>query len=515
MNVHTFFIFLAIFIPLYNRYRIRGEKMLKDLFQKIDYQLLQGHLEQEITDICYHTKEVKENCLFVCIQGVINDGHDYISEAISKGAIAIVVSRDVDMIEGITYLKVAHTRHALALLSCAYFDNPSHKMIVIGITGTKGKTSTSYMIASVLQNAYYHVGIIGTIGYMINGSLEKTKNTTPESYEIQKIMYKMVESGCQYCVMEVSSQGLKLNRVDGIQFDYGIFTNLSSDHISPHEHHSFEEYLSCKKQLFQMCHKGFFNKDDRYYKDMIQGAKCLIQTYSIYENSDLKANDISYYRDVHQLGMTFHTSGQIHQYFQINMPGYFSIYNALATILLCQSLSIPINIIYQAFQRLYIPGRMEIIPTPQNYTVIIDYAHNAFAYENLLETILQYHPHHIICVYGAGGHRDHQRRYDVGKTVAKYKAFSLLTADNPRGESVQSICNDIIKGIKEKNGQYKVIENRQEAICYALKHAQDGDFILCLGKGHEDYQTIDKSPLPFSEREIIQNFFNKMTKKDI
>lgn len=483
--------------------------MLKDLLKKIDYQLLQGDLEQDITDICYHTKEIKEKCLFVCIQGVVNDGHDYIIQAIHKGATVIVVDRQVDMIEGITYIKVPHTREALALLSCAYFDYPSQKMTVIGITGTKGKTSTSYMIASVLEAAGYRAGIIGTIGYMINGKLEKTKNTTPESYEIQKIMSQMVAAGCQYCVMEVSSQGLKLHRVDGIQFDYGIFTNLSSDHISSYEHHSFEEYLACKRLLFQMCCVGLFNKDDEHYDNMIQEVHCHIQTYSIHQDSDLKAHHISYYQDVHQLGMIFQTSGQVQQIFQINMPGYFSIYNALVTILLCQNLSIPINIVKQALQKIMIPGRMEIIPISENYTVIIDYAHNALSYENLLQTILQYRPHRIICVYGAGGHRDHQRRYDVGKIVAKYNAFSILTADNPRGESVQKICDDIIQGIHSEKGKYRVIENRQEAIYYALSHAQDGDFILCLGKGHEDYQTMNQTPLPFSERKIILDFFHK------
>lgn len=481
--------------------------MLSDLLGQLDYELLQGQLDLEIKDICYHTKDVKNQSLFVCIKGKKNNGHDYIQEAINAGARVIVVNEDIDMKKGITYIKVKDTRNALALLSCAFFHNPSHEMIVIGITGTKGKTTSSYMIASILKKAHLKVGVIGTIGCIINGEYEKTRNTTPESYEIQRLMRKMVNHGCQYCVMEVSSQGLMLERVTGIHFDYGVFTNLSPDHISEDEHHSFEDYMACKKKLFYMCKIGIFNKDDKYYEDIVKEVSCQIQTYAIHHKSDLQATQLSLYRKKARLGIYFHTLGMIDDSFEVDIPGEFSVYNSLVAIMLCYYLNIDEQHIKNALKEVKVKGRMEIIPVDANYTVIIDYAHNAFAYENLLKTIQQYHPNRIICVYGAGGHRDKKRRYDTGEVVAKYQAYSLLTADNPRGEKILDICHDIVKGIIKRGGEYKIIEDRRLAIQEALQCAGDDDIILCLGKGHEDYQIIDQVPLPFSERQIILEYF--------
>lgn len=483
--------------------------MLKDLLEQIDYEVLQGQLDLDIQDICYHSQKIKAQSLFVCMEGSQFDGHDYIDEAIIKGAIAVCINHDVDMIEGITYIKVLNTRQALALLSCAFFKHPSHELTVIGITGTKGKTTTSYMIASILQQAQFKVGVIGTIGSMIDGHQEKTENTTPESYEIQRLMRKMVDGGCEYCVMEVSSQGLMLERVTGITFRYGIFTNLSPDHISENEHHSFDDYMACKKRLFQMCQIGFFNRDDQYFDEIIKGATCRIYTYSIHKPSDLQAIQLSLYRRKSTLGIYFCTKGLINDSFEVDIPGEFSVYNSLVAIMLCIDLNIDKLNIQMTLKAVRVKGRMEIVPVNANYTVIIDYAHNAFAYECLLKTIQQYHPHQIICVYGAGGHRDVKRRYDTGQVVAKYQAYSILTADNPRGENVIDICHDIARGIAKMGGEYKIIEDRQTAIYNALSIASDDDIILCLGKGHEDYQILDQEPLPFNERQIILNYFIK------
>lgn len=483
------------------------EMQLKELLKEMNYELLSGTLDREVSQVDYDSRQVVEGSLFVCIPGARVDGHTFIEQVIDKGAKVIVVEKEVPYQEGITYIKVEDARYALALLSCAFFDHPSRKMCVIGITGTKGKTTTSYMMESILKNANKKVGIIGTIGSLINGQLKKTKNTTPESFELQRLMNEMVEAGCEYCVMEVSSQGLMLNRVAGIDFDFGIFTNLSPDHIGENEHRDFDHYMSCKKKLFEMCRVGIFNKDDGYFEDMTKECQCEVYTYSINNPSDLQASDIELYKGQGTLGVEFETHGLLNTKFQTNIPGRFSVYNSLVAIMVCHLVGIEDTYIQSALKQVRVRGRVEIVPTPNDYTVLIDYAHNALSFQSILETISEYKPRRMICVYGAGGHRDHKRRYEAGEIVAKFNAFSVLTADNPRGEKVKDICDYIIEGVNRYNGEYIVIEDRKEAIHYALSHAENGDVILCLGKGHEDYQILDKEPLPFSEKEIIENYF--------
>lgn len=480
---------------------------LKQLLSELDYQLLYGQIDEDIKQIDYDSRKVVEGSLFVCIVGAQVDGHRFIDQVIEKGAKVIVVEREVPYKDGITYIKVQDSRYALALLSCAFFDHPSRKMTVIGLTGTKGKTTTSYMVQSILENAHKKVGIIGTIGSIVNGQFKETKNTTPESFELQRLMNEMVENGCEYCVMEVSSQGLMLNRVAGIDFDYGVFTNLSPDHIGPNEHTSFEHYMSCKKKLFDMCKVGIFNKDDDHYIDMIKDAQCEIKTYSIEKESDLKASDIELYRGEGTLGVRFQTQGDIQSLFETDIPGQFSVYNSLVAIMICHLLKIELPYIQSSLKQVRVKGRVEIVPYSDYFTVLIDYAHNAFSFESLLKTIAQYHPHRMICVYGAGGKRAKSRRYDVGKVVSKMGVFSVLTADNPRGESVQAICEDIVVGINEYQGEYVIIEDRQKAIHYALDIAGKDDVVLCLGKGHEDYMIFDdEHTVHFSEKEIIEAY---------
>ena len=320
-------------------------------------------------------------------------------------------------------------------------------------------------------------------------------------------MNEMVENGCEYCVMEVSSQGLMLNRVAGIDFDYGVFTNLSPDHIGPNEHTSFEHYMSCKKKLFNMCKVGIFNKDDDHYIDMMKDAQCEIKTYSIEKESNLKASDIELYRGEGTLGVRFQTQGDIQSSFETDIPGQFSVYNSLVAIMICHLLKIELPYIQSSLKQVRVKGRVEIVPYSDDFTVLIDYAHNAFSFESLLKTIAQYHPHRMICVYGAGGKRAKSRRYDVGKVVSKMGAFSVLTADNPRGESIQAICEDIVVGINEYQGEYVIIEDRQKAIHYALDIAGKDDVVLCLGKGHEDYMIFDdEHTVHFSEKEIIEAY---------
>jgi UDP-N-acetylmuramyl-tripeptide synthetase len=486
--------------------------ILEKLLENIDYQLIQGDLKQNVSQIDYDSRQVINESLFVCLPGSKVDGHHYAKNAVLSGAKVIVIEKKVDYQEGVTYLLVKNARYALAILSCAFFHHPSHQMTVIGITGTKGKTTTSYMVESILNHAGKKVGIIGTIGSVINGEYRKTKNTTPESFELQRLMYEMVLSGCEYCVMEVSSQGLMLDRVAGIDFDYGVFTNLSPDHISEHEHHSFEHYMECKKKLFHMCKIGFFNKDDEHYEDMIAGAKCQIQTFSMKTKSNLQAYDSRLSRGKGTLGVIFSTRGLINDQFEVDIPGEFSVYNSLVALMLCHALNIETIHMKEALKKVRVKGRVEIIPTQQDYTVMIDYAHNAVSFENILQTIQAYYPKRLICLYGSVGERTEGRRYEMGEIVSRYGAFSILTADNPGTEPIHAINQGIIEGLNVHQGEYIEIEDRKEAIVYALKHAQDGDVILCLGKGHEDYQLIDGIEVPFSEKMVIQNYFDKKSK---
>lgn len=480
---------------------MRLEKLLADL----DYELIQGDCLQEVTSIDYDSREVKEDGLFVCIEGAVVDGHKFIDQVIDKGVKTVVVTKDVVTREGITYIKVKDSRLALAKMSCAFFDHPSRKLNVIGVTGTKGKTTTTYMLKSILENANKKVGIIGTIGSMVNGTFEKTKNTTPESFELQRLMNKMVEEGCEYCLMEVSSQGLMLNRVAGIEFDYGIFTNLSPDHIGPNEHSSFEHYKECKKMLFKMCKVGIFNKDDAHYEDMIKDATCEIYTYSLKEG-DLVASNIELYNELGHMGVTFDASGLLEGHFHLDMPGYFNVYNAMVAMMLAHFYHIDHEFIHATLPHVRVSGRAELIHVSNDYTVIIDYAHNALSAQSILETILTYDPKRIVCVYGSVGDRTKGRRKELGEIISKLADFSIVTEDNRGFEDMRSINKSIIEGIQLYNGEYVEIDDRREAIFYALDHAKKGDVILLLGKGHEDYQLVKDQKIPFSEKKVLEEY---------
>lgn len=479
---------------------------LEKLVEDIQYVLLQGDLSQEVSQIDYDSRQVVENSLFVCISGTKVDGHRFIPQVIASGAKVIVVEHEVEMVDGVTYIQVHDARKALALLSCAFFHHPSRHMTVIGVTGTKGKTTTTYMLKSILEAAHEKVGIIGTIGSMINGEFEKTMNTTPESFELQRLMHKMVEKGCRYCVMEVSSQGLMLNRVAGIDFDYGIFTNLSPDHIGPYEHHSFEHYLECKKQLFTMCKIGIFNQDDEHFKEISKDVPCQIYTYGVKQTSDLMASHIQLHKGEGRLGVSFEASGMVKGQFELDMPGEFNVYNALVAIMVAHFCHIPDEFIHLSLPYIRVLGRAEIVPVSKDYTVIIDFAHNALSTESILKTIHAYSPSRLVCIYGSVGDRTQVRRAEIGEVVSRLADFSILTADNPGHEDVHHINLDIIKGIEKHHGEYIEIVDRAEAIIYALSNAQKGDVILLLGKGHEDYQLIGDEHVHFSEKEIIEKY---------
>ncbi|MDD6848109.1 MAG: UDP-N-acetylmuramoyl-L-alanyl-D-glutamate--2,6-diaminopimelate ligase [Oscillospiraceae bacterium] len=477
---------------------------LKKLLCAIDYTIIQGDFDVEISDIIYDSRKVEEGSLFVCLKGYNADGHKYAPEAASKGAAALLVSDDVDINnKNVTIIKVKNTREALAFVSAEFFSNPAKELTTIAITGTKGKTTTVAMIKSILECAGIKSGTIGTLGIIIGNRLIKTNNTTPESYEIQKAMREMVNDGCKAMIIEASSIGLKWHRVDAIDFDYGVFTNFSHDHIGGAEHKDMEEYLQCKAMLFNKCRVGIINRDDEKWEEIVKDATCKIETFGFDKKADLVASNDKLLSNPGFLGVHFDLNGKINTPVDVAIPGHFSVYNALSAIGVCVDMHIPKDNILEGLKKVKVKGRVEIVPVPGNYTLLIDYAHNALSMENVLTTLRQYNPNRLITMFGAGGNRPKVRRYEMGETSGRLSDLSVITEDNSRFEDVMDIIEDIKVGISKTNGEYVVVPNRKNAIKYCIENAQDGDIIVLAGKGHEDYQEIKGVKYHMDERELI------------
>lgn len=481
---------------------------LKDLLKGIEYELVKGKTDIEITDIFYDSRKVIKDSLFYAMIGASVDGHDYIESAIEKGASCVIVSKDVDINSDVTVIKVEDTRKMLSKISINFFKEPMKELTSIAITGTKGKTTTAWMIKNILEEDSKKVGVIGTMGIFFGDKYYQTVNTTPESYEIQKYVREMVDNGVKYLVMEVSSQALKVGRVDGIMFDYGIFTNLTKDHIGENEHPTMEDYIFCKSLLFKQCKHGIFNIDDERYMCMIKECTCDIHTFGFSDEADLRINSINLLRKKNFIGVEVSTTGLINDCFLVNTPGEFSAYNSCCAILTTHLVGCKVSSMKSALKKVAVKGRVEIVPGFDNYSVIIDYAHNGVSMENILSTMRGYNPKRIISLFGCGGNRSKDRRYDMGEVSGRLADFTIVTEDNSRFEDVNDIMNDIEIGLKKTNGKYIKIADRKEAIKYALDNAIDGDIILLLGKGHETYQEKNGERYHYDEREIIKEIMN-------
>lgn len=482
---------------------------LSKLLEKIEYEVQKGDVNTEIASIAYDSRKVQENAVFVCLSGSRTDGHEFVEEVIKKGAKAVVVEKDITVKEDITVIKVKDSRYALSLISAAFFDYPAEKLKTIGITGTKGKTTTTYMIKSILETAGIPTGLIGTIEIIVGEEHKSAKNTTPESYEVQEALNKMVMAGMKAVVMEVSSQGLKLHRVAGMQFDYGIFTNLEEDHIGKDEHADFEEYMYCKSLLFQQSRCGIFNADSEHLDGILKGHTCEVETYGFSQQADFYAKNIELLKKDGKIGVKYHVGGKMDFDVEVNVPGRFSVYNSLAAIALSHHFSVAVSDIQKALAQISVKGRIELLPVSPDYTLMIDYAHNAMALENLLVTLKEYHPKRLICLFGCGGNRAKARRYEMGEVSAKLADFTVVTSDNPRYEQPIEIINDILVGVKKAGGAYVAIPDRKEAIAYCIQHAQKGDVIVLAGKGHEDYQEIKGKKYHMDERELVQEVLSE------
>ncbi len=483
---------------------------LTRLLERLEYEVRQGSDEIEVTELINDSRKVTEGSVFVCISGAVSDGHDYIEDVAEKGAAAVIVERPVEAPEGMTVIHVDDTRYALALMSAAYFGYPAEKLKVIGITGTKGKTTTTYMVKSILEGVGHKVGLIGTIEAIIGDKSIPANNTTPESYTIHQYFAQMLEAGCDCVVMEVSSQGLMLHRTAGIQFEIGIFTNLGEDHIGPNEHKDFEDYKRCKGILFTQCRLGIANVDDQWFEDVFRNATCKVETYGFSEKADLRATNVQHIATQGYLGVKYHVNGLMDFDVEIDIPGNFSVYNSLTAIAVCRHFGVPVENIKAALKEAKVKGRVEMVKVSDEFTMLIDYAHNAMSLESLLNTLRDYNPGRIVTIFGCGGNRSKTRRYEMGEVSGRLADFTVITSDNPRFEEPQDIIDDIIVGMKKTDGKYIDICDRKEAIRYAIEHGQPGDIIVLAGKGHETYQEIKGVKYDMDDRVLIREVLEEL-----
>jgi UDP-N-acetylmuramoyl-L-alanyl-D-glutamate--2,6-diaminopimelate ligase len=482
---------------------------LRQLLKKIDYTLIKGNVEIDVCDIAYDSRNVCNNYLFIALIGNNVDGHDYIDMAIEKGAKVIIVCKDIEIFDDITVIRVDNTDKVLSRLSMNFFDNPNEKLTTIAITGTKGKTTTSFMIKRIIEESGNSCGVIGTTGIYINDRVYTSINTTPISYDVVKYLREMVDLNIKYAVIEVSSQALKYDRVNDILFDYGIFTNLTSDHIGQFEHENMDDYINSKAKLFHQCIYGIFNIDDKYFNEMIN-EKILINTYGYSENADLTAKSIELYREDSNLGINLCLAGVLKDKLKIGTPGKFSSYNAMASVLTCYLLGIETKYMKKALCNFSVKGRVEPVFVSKDFSLLIDYAHNGVSTENVLTTIRAYNPCRIITIFGCGGNRSRGRRYEMGIVAGKFSDFCIITEDNNRFEEFDDIVSDILVGMNKTNCEYVIIADRRSAIKYAIEMGKSGDVIMLIGKGHEDYKEIKGIRYPFDERVIIREILDEL-----
>lgn len=485
---------------------------LTTLLGELEYECVQGNVECEVSEVVYDSRKVSEGCLFLCIEGANFDGHDFAREAAKKAAV-LVVSKEVPGLDAdaVTVIRVKDTRYAMAFISAAWFGHPAKKLKCIGVTGTKGKTTTTYLVKSILENAGYKVGLVGTIETIIGEKHIPAKNTTPESYLLQSYFSQMVEAGLDAVVMEVSSQGLMLHRTQGFVFDLGIFTNLEPDHIGPNEHKSFEEYMYCKGLLFKQCKIGIVNTDDSHCAQVLEGHTCEVERFGFREEADLRAEDLQLVQKPGELGVAFKVSGLLNFSVEVPTPGRFSVYNALAAIAICRHFRVSPENIQKALLAAHVKGRIEMVRVSDQFTLLIDYAHNAMSLKSLLMTLREYEPHRLVCLFGCGGNRSRLRRYEMGEVSGRLADLTIITSDNPRFEDPQDIIEDIKIGIGKTDGKYVEISDRKEAIRYAIEQGEPGDIVILAGKGHEDYQEIRGVRYPMDERVLIAEILAEKT----
>jgi len=485
-----------------------------------------GCMDSVITGVCRDHRECGPGSLFVCIEGYKTDGHRFIGGAVENGATALIVQKDIEDLpggqlageKGITVIRTDNTRLALARVSDNLYGHPSQQLKLIGVTGTKGKTTVAYMIRAIAGAAGVKNGIIGTVETLIGDEKFHSQVTTPESNDLQKILSYMVEKNVELAAMEVSSQGLALDRVSCCDFDTGIFTNLYNDHISPNEHKDMEDYFKSKLRLFSMCRTGLVNadsKDAQRVLGSVEGANCEMITYGIENQADIKAKNIVNHAINGDLSVSFDLeapwfSGCHDNRVAVGLPGKYNVYNALAAIGACALAGVSLDDIKKGLRDVKVRGRVEMVKAGQNFSVIVDYAHNAASLENLLMMLSEFRTGRIITVFGCGGDRAKDRRFDMGEVSGKLSDLTVITSDNPRTEDPGLIMENIEEGIRRTDGKYKKIADRKEAISFVLREASEGDIVVIAGKGHETYQIFSDRTIHFDDVEAAYNILRGM-----
>ena len=490
-----------------------------EMLRGCKYEVICGDESTPVSDAVCDTRKVIKGCLFICIKGSGFDAHDAIAEVIEKGAAALIGdneeklknSAELAKAKGVSLYLCGDSRAAAAAAACARTGHPAEKLFTIGVTGTKGKSTTVTLIRSALEECGIKTGLVGTIEIYDGKDTEASLNTTPDAFKLQEAFARMAENGCRAAVMEVSSQGLVMKRVAGVTFDAGIFTNLSPDHIGPNEHKDFEDYLNCKKLLFAQCRKGFYNADDEYAARIIKDNKCE-EIRGFGRNADISFSDEKLENEGGKLGVSFVLrDAAMSENVKFMQPGTFSIYNALAAYCgaaaavaaLEPEKSDAVKTIFEGFNKAWVKGRIEMLPVSEDYTMMIDYAHNAMALKSLLTTIREYEPGRVVTLFGCGGNRAKSRRYEMGEESGKLSDLTVITSDNPRNEEPMDIIADIVSGMEKTDGKYVTIPDRKEAIRYCYENAGSGDVIILAGKGHEDYQEIKGVKHHMDERELV------------
>lgn len=488
---------------------------LKSILSGIEGLKVKGNLDIDVPNIKSSSAQINERDMFVAIEGFDTDGHKFIGEAIKNGAKVIMAQADKltkemvkDLPEDVTFILAPNTRHAVSICACNFYNNPSRKLKLIGVTGTKGKTTTTFMIKSLLEKQGLKVGLIGTIcTYIGEKNLGDNDRTTPEALELQQLLSQMIKEECDVAVMEVSSQSLMLNRVDGCEFDIGIFTNFSKDHISKKEHSSMEEYFESKVKLFKMCKHAFINSDD-IYANKLPGLvpECEFKTFGIDNPTNLLAKDITVTNSYVDFKVKL---GDKNQRVKTGIPGRFSVYNSLAAICVATKFGCSSENIQEALLNVRVPGRSELVDNNKELTIMVDYAHSPESLESILTTVREYTQGKVICVFGCGGNRDNGKRPIMGEISGVLSDYTIITSDNPRDEDPQEIINEIEKGIKKTKGKYECIVDRKEAIEKAIKMLHKRDILVIAGKGHELVQEIKGKYYPFDERKLVKEILEK------
>ncbi len=478
---------------------------LSELVQGMNCEIY-GDETVTIKDLKYDSRTVKRADLFFCISGFAEDGLKYAPDAIEKGAAAIVVTEFQPELN-VTQVVVKNDREAMGLIACRFFGYPARRMKMVGVTGTNGKTTTTYMLKAIAEQAGMKAGLVGTIRNMIGSAMIHTERTTPESVDLQRLLKEMADEGCDLVVMEVSSHSLVLKRVFGIEFDIGIFTNLTQDHMDFHQ--TWDHYISAKSMLFEQSQISVINIDDDSAANMMAAAKSEVINYSVMQPVQFEAKEIEITHEktrfqVEVGGRTLHI--------EVGIPGYFTVYNALGSIVAANALGIDTYCIERGLLEMPpVEGRFEPLDTHGGeFSLILDYAHTPDSLKNVLDTAKKFAKGRIVTIFGCGGNRDAVKRAIMGKIAGEKSDFTIITSDNPRFEEPAAIITQIEEGMKQTQGEYICIENRREAIEYAIRNVQKNDVILLAGKGHEDYQEIKGVKHDFDEKVVVEELLNKL-----